>query len=113
MLKMISSKRRKNWVLEADIKSFFDEIDHSWLLENIPMNKPILKQFLKAGFLQQGAEDPTVLDKGVPQGGVISPLISNLTLNGLERAVEDAVKHTSQNRTKHKKRFRAGCLVVR
>jgi RNA-directed DNA polymerase len=113
MLKMMSTNRRKNWVLEADIKSFFDEIDHAWLLENIPMNKVVLRQFLSAGFLEPGAKDPTTQIHGVPQGGVISPLISNITLNGLEHAVEEAVKHTSQNKTKHKKRFRAGCLVVR
>jgi len=65
---MMSSKRRKNWVLEADIKSFFDEIDHTWLLKNIPMNKVVLRQFLSAGFLEPGAKDPTVQAHGVPQG---------------------------------------------
>jgi hypothetical protein len=73
----------------------------------------VLKQFLSAGFVEPSAKDPTILDHGVPQGGVISPLISNLTLNGPEHAVEEAVKHTSQDQTKTTKRFRAGCLVVR
>lgn len=40
----------KRWVLEADIETFFDTLSHAWLLENIPMNRKVLEQFLKAGF---------------------------------------------------------------
>lgn len=59
------------WVLEGDIKGCFDHISHDWLLANIPMDKNILKQFLKAGFIYQRELFPT--EEGTPQGGIISP----------------------------------------
>jgi len=46
----ISRKCDAQWILEGDIKGCFDNISHEWLLDNIPMDKSILKQFLKAGF---------------------------------------------------------------
>lgn len=58
------------WVLEGDIKGCFDHISHDWLLANIPMDKNILKQFLKAGFIYQRELFPT--EEGTPQGGIIS-----------------------------------------
>lgn len=70
------------WILEADLRSFFDTISHEWLEDNIPLEKPILHQWLKAGFIDQRTRHPT--DEGVPQGGIISPVIANLTLDGLE-----------------------------
>jgi RNA-directed DNA polymerase len=66
--------------LEADIKGFFDNIHHEWILENIPINKHVLKQFLKAGYLDKESLHRT--EAGVPQGGTISPTIANMTLDG-------------------------------
>ncbi len=71
-----------NWVLEADIKACFDQISHQWLLEHIPMEKAVLSKWLKAGYLEKGFWQPT--QEGTPQGSVISPLLANLTLDGLE-----------------------------
>jgi RNA-directed DNA polymerase len=76
------------WILEADIQSCFDEISHQWLLHNIPIDKKILSQWLKAGFLEKGKLYPTL--RGTPQGGVISPLLMNMTLDGLERCAKKA-----------------------
>ena len=70
------------WILEADIKSCFDEISHAWLLAHVPMNRAILGKWLGAGFLAQQVRHPTTT--GTPQGGVISPVLMNLTLDGLE-----------------------------
>jgi len=56
------------WVLEGDIKGCFDNISHEWLIANIPMDKSVLKQFLKAGFVFEGTLFPT--DDGTPQGGL-------------------------------------------
>lgn len=83
----MNSKHRANWVLEADIKGFFDNISHEWLMENIPMDKSILEQFLKAGVVIKGKKYPT--EKGTPQGGVISPIIANMVLDGLEYLIQD------------------------
>ena len=70
------------WVLEGDIKGCFDNISHDWLIDNIPMDKSVLKQFLKAGFIFRGEMFPT--DDGTPQGGVISPILANMTLDGMQ-----------------------------
>jgi RNA-directed DNA polymerase len=77
------------WILEADIASCFDEISHTWILDNIPTDKMMLKQWLAAGYLDNGELYPTL--KGTPQGGIISPIIMNMTLDGLEEAVKKSV----------------------
>jgi RNA-directed DNA polymerase len=71
------------WILEADIRSCFDEISHDWLVAHIPMDKDVLRQWLKAGYLQDHVFHST--EAGTPQGGVVSPTLMNLTLDGLER----------------------------
>jgi RNA-directed DNA polymerase len=76
-------KRSAQWILEGDIKSCFDEISHEWLLNNVPMDRVILRKWLKAGYIDRKKLFPTVA--GTPQGGIISPLLSNLTLDGLEK----------------------------
>ena len=75
------------WVLEGDIKGCFDHISHDWLIEHIPMDKSVLKQFLKAGFIFQDELFPT--DEGTPQGGVISPILANMALDGMQKVLSD------------------------
>lgn len=79
----LSHKTSAPWVLEGDIKAGFDEISHDWLLANIPMDKAVLRGWLKAGYVAEDAWYPT--EAGTPQGGIISPVLANLTLDGLER----------------------------
>lgn len=74
---------RAQWILEADIRSCFDEISHDWLIANIPMDTTILRKWLKAGYLQDGTLHAT--EAGAPQGGIISPMLANMTLDGLQR----------------------------
>jgi RNA-directed DNA polymerase len=78
------------WVLEGDIKSCFDEISHEWLLEHIPMDRRTLGQWLRAGFMEKQRLFPTTA--GAPQGGIASPALANLTLDGLEPAIRAAIK---------------------
>jgi len=75
-------KTAAEWVLEADIKGCFDNISHDWMIANIPTDKAVLKKWLKAGFVYQNELFPT--DAGTPQGGIISPVAANMTLDGLE-----------------------------
>ena len=82
---ILSRKTSAQWVLEADIKSCFDEISHEWLVAHIPMEKAILRQWLKAGIMTKGAWQPT--EAGTPQGNIASPVLCNLTLNGLEQVL--------------------------
>jgi len=81
----LTRKNAADWVLKCDIKSCFDKISHPWLLENIPMEKSILKKWLKAGFIDRQTLFTT--DEGVPQGGIASPALTNMTLDGLERTL--------------------------
>lgn len=77
-----SRKASAQWVLEADIEGCFDHINHEWLVRHVPMNKTILRKWLKAGVVHQGRLSPT--EEGTPQGGIISPTLANMALNGLE-----------------------------
>jgi len=70
------------WILEADIRSCFDELSHDWLIAHIPMDKAILRGWLKAGYLHNRVLHST--EAGAPQGGIISPTLMNMTLDGLE-----------------------------
>jgi RNA-directed DNA polymerase len=79
----LAKKDQAQWILEGDIKSCFDRISHDWLLENIPTNKTMLRKWLKAGFMEEGVLHPT--EEGTPQGGIISPVLANMALDGLER----------------------------
>ncbi len=80
---LLSSKHNlRRHVLDADIKNFFNSVSHNWLMDNIPMDKKILNQFIKAGFLKTNQFNST--DVGFPQGGCISPLIARMVLDGLE-----------------------------
>jgi RNA-directed DNA polymerase len=80
--KALSSKTSAQWILEADIKGCFDNISHEWMLKHIPTDKSILRKWLKAGYLNKNILYPT--DSGTPQGGICSPVLANLVLDGLE-----------------------------
>jgi RNA-directed DNA polymerase len=78
---------RKKWVLDADIAGCFDSISHDVLLEQIG-NFPargLIAQWLKAGYMEDNVFHPTTA--GTPQGGVISPLLANIALHGMETAL--------------------------
>jgi RNA-directed DNA polymerase len=85
IFKILRQKGSSQWILEADIKGFFDNIDFEWIMENIPMNKKVLRAWLNCGFIERGKLSPTT--EGVPQGGIISPVIGNMVLDGLEAIV--------------------------
>lgn len=72
-------------IYEGDIRGCFDHISHEWLLENIPLEQRILKQWLQAGYIDRNVFFQST--EGTPQGGVISPVLANMTLDGLEAAV--------------------------
>jgi RNA-directed DNA polymerase len=90
----LSKPNSATWVLEGDIKGCFDNISHEWMLRNIVMDKVVLRKWLKAGYVENGITYPT--RKGTPQGGIISPTLSNMTLDGLEEAVRGAVPRRSR-----------------
>src|SRR3990170_177698 len=84
------------WILEGDIKGCFDNISHQWLIGNIPMDRSILKQFLKAGYVFERHLFST--DAGTPQGGIISPILANITMDGIENILDDKYHKTKNGR---------------
>jgi RNA-directed DNA polymerase len=85
----LSKPNSAPWVLEADIKGCFDNISIGWMLDNIPMDKMVLRKWLTAGYMEDGILYPS--RKGTPQGGIISPTLANMALDGLEEVVRSAV----------------------
>lgn len=76
------------WIIDADIKGCFDNLAHESILNmvgSVP-NGELIKEWMKAGYVYEGVHNPT--DTGTPQGGVISPLLSNIGLHGLEQMVK-------------------------
>ena len=74
-----------NWIIDVDIKGFFDNVDHHWMIECLnqkiadPNFRSIIIKFLKAGVIQEGKYRKT--DKGTPQGGILSPILANIYLH--------------------------------
>ena len=80
--KFLSKSDAPEWILEGDIKGCFDHISHRWLLTHVPMDAVILEKWLRCGFLENSNLFAT--EEGTPQGGIISPVLANWTLDGLE-----------------------------
>lgn len=78
----MSQKVSAQWVLDADIEGFFDNINHDWMVDHVCMDKSILRKWLKSGVVDRGQLVATTA--GTPQGGIASPALANWTLNGLE-----------------------------
>jgi RNA-directed DNA polymerase len=95
---------KRDWVLDADLKSAFDKIGHNFLLERLgtfPAREQV-RAWLKAGVVDKGRYSPT--KEGTPQGGVISPLLLNIALQGMEEAA--GVRYESRGYVK------SGCPTV-
>jgi RNA-directed DNA polymerase len=86
------------WILEGDIRACFDRINHEWLLLHVPMDKEVLKKWLKAGFLEKHVWFATT--EGTPQGGIISPVLANWALDGLQKLLEERFPSTSRRKYK-------------
>lgn len=83
--------QQSKYVLDADIAKCFDQINHDYLLSKLecPSNlRQIIKQWLKAGVMDNGIFEST--ESGTPQGGVISPLLANIALDGMIREVTES-----------------------
>ena len=90
----LSRKVSAQWILEGDIKACFDDISHRWLMANIPTDKTVLKQWLAAGYMEKNAFYET--EAGTPQGGIISPTLANITLDGLAQVVAQITTKTDK-----------------
>lgn len=111
LFNVLARKVAPEWILEGDIKGCFDNINHRWLLENIPMDKKVMKQFLKSGFIYEGKLFPT--DTGSPQGGSISSIYANMTLDGLEKLIQDKYHRNSKGNMENHYRAKTKVNLVR
>jgi RNA-directed DNA polymerase len=79
------TRTKVNWIVDADIRSFFDSVSHDWLVRFVelrvgdPRVIRLLRKWLKAGVMEDGAITPT--EAGTPQGAVASPLLANVYLH--------------------------------
>lgn len=90
---LLDKRTSPEWVLDADISKCFDRIDHDFLMENTTIcDKTMLEQWLKSGIMEAGIYSDTTM--GTPQGGVISPTLCNVALNGLERAAKESTRRS-------------------
>ena len=93
---VLAKKASPEWIMEGDIKGCFDHISHEWLLNNIPMDKVMLRKWLKCGFVFNKELFPT--EEGTPQGGIISPTLANITLDGLQTMLAEKYHKKFVNR---------------
>jgi Reverse transcriptase (RNA-dependent DNA polymerase) len=85
---VLSRKHSTPWILEGDIRACFDDISHSWLISHIPLDPTILRKWLAAGYREEGILHST--ESGTPQGGIVSPALANMALDGLEQVARQA-----------------------
>ena len=90
----LGKAKSAKWVLEGDIRGCFDNLSHDWILEHIPLDKKILKKWLRSGYLETSRLFPS--EKGTPQGAPISPAICNMVLDGLERTLLEKFHKTKK-----------------
>ena len=104
----LKGKSKRVWIVDADLSAAFDRIDHSRLLAALGSfpARGMIAGWLKAGVIEDGAFTPT--EEGTPQGGVISPLMMNVALHGLEEAA--GVRYQASGR--HAGDTVPGCPVV-
>lgn len=85
VLNLIIETKKVNYIVDADIKGFFDNVDHEWLMKflghrlNDPSIHRLIRRILKVGYMEEGRKYKA--ENGTPQGGVISPILANVYLH--------------------------------
>jgi RNA-directed DNA polymerase len=94
----LAKRHSPTWILEGDIRACFDTISHAWLLAHMPLDTALLQKWLRAGYMEQRILHPT--EQGTPQGGPCSPVLANLTLDGLERLLRERYPKNTRRGTR-------------
>lgn len=100
---LLAKRGSAQWVLEGDIKACFDRISHDWLLSHIPMDKGLLRLWLESGYIEESVFHST--EEGTPQGGIISPVLANLALDGLETLLAEQFTYSFQSNRQNRVRL--------
>src|SRR3954471_21689961 len=107
----LGNKRSSQWILDADISGCFDNIAHGPLLAKLPTFTRTIEGWLKAGSIELG--DWRESGAGTPQGGIASPLLANIALDGLERLFEATTKTGKPIKPSRKKGSNRGVILIR
>lgn len=92
----LGRKDSATWVLEGDIKGCFDNISHDWLLKHVCTDRHVLGKWLKAGYFEGNSLFPT--EAGTPQGGIISPVLANWALDGMQSRLDQLFRTVREAR---------------
>lgn len=87
IFRKVDAKSKKKWIFEGDFKGCFDNLNHDYILEQLegfPAKETIVR-WLKAGFVDNNVFNET--ESGTPQGGIVSPLLANIALHGMEEEI--------------------------
>ena len=106
--KIFCRKNSAQWILDADIEKCFDQISHEWLLSHIPLPKRILSQWLRCGVMEGTVRHSTW--NGTPQGGVISPVLANMALDGLIKELDEKYVYKRKDGARHTNRYRINAV---
>jgi RNA-directed DNA polymerase len=101
IFRCLCNKNSAQWVLEGDIKFCFDRISHDWLLQNVIIDARMLRRWLGAGVIEKNVFHIT--DEGTPQGGIISPTLANITLDGIEALLAKYATRKENGKTRSRK----------
>jgi len=95
----VHAKSKKKWIFEGDFKGCFDNLNHDYILEQLERfpAKEIIARWLKAGFVDGKVFNKTTL--GTPQGGIVSPLLANIALHGMEEELEINYRSKREKKT--------------
>jgi RNA-directed DNA polymerase len=107
----MNKRGSSEWVLDADINGCFDNISHDALLSRLPVFTKVIRRWLKAGVVEFGRKSDSLA--GTPQGGIISPLLANIALDGLERLFGSENTHGNHVSPAERKGRDKGVSVIR
>lgn len=102
-MKQINQWKGMKWAIEGDIKGFFDNVDHPLLVKLLEKKIKdqqfidLIHKLIKAGYVEGGLKRDSIL--GVPQGGIISPILSNIVLHELDRYITDLIEAKSKKKS--------------
>ena len=94
VLEALKGHHAPEFVVCGDIKAYYAHIQHSWLLEHVPMDKHVLSEFLNAGIVFAGELFPAE-DIGISEGSSISPYLGNFVLDGLQKHIFEGLHGTA------------------
>lgn len=89
LLRELRQPNAPEWIVKADVSAFFDNVLHDWLIENIPMDKTVLKKFLQAGVIKNGEFFES--NRGISFASSLSPILGNMMLDGLQSNIYDCL----------------------